>query len=306
MSCYQLHRLQRSADPESLLWSGCWTGVPGLVSEWWWDSPTLGVFQKQFPISVLFVKWWSLSEYRELPGYPHHWHQDRCEYQKSRQHEATSEDHVRALNQMFGASAPGSSSHRSLFLLLGCRVVPFLLAVPSGHFDSLRWNTAHDKHSCGRGGAVERVQILQSCDLTPPGQFCRRSVSLNTQLSRLGPKWPRGGSCWSQIFRLWFLFASSANGLFLLFRCRRHIQSSVIGRERDRGKSNPWIRLSKCSAGCSRRPPAHFLCWKFTAFIHFLHFGCWAGKNMWSSTAKLFRTLKLNVLPEDVQPKGFS
>lgn len=77
----------------------------------------------------------------------------------------TLDNHHPASKQMFGASA-----HR-LFIQSFLSVIELLSRPISFGWiflilcSAVRLNTAHDKHSCDRGGDMERVQILQSCDL---------------------------------------------------------------------------------------------------------------------------------------------
>ena len=107
----------------------------------------------------------SLSRY----WYPaHHSRDELASWQRrNQQPKVSSNIHPHALKQMFGASAhtlypaipftywTAQSFH---FFWLSC--LDILIRCSAERLD-----TAHDKHSCGRGGDVECVQILQRCDL---------------------------------------------------------------------------------------------------------------------------------------------
>lgn len=119
------------------------------------------------------------------------WPPDRREYQNSTTHDPASDNHHHALKQMFGARSRtlypaisfGYWAAKLLhFICLYCQDIWICCS-------TVRFNTARDKHSCGRGGDVECVQILQSWDLplflaTFPWRYSGHSISLDEQWSR--------------------------------------------------------------------------------------------------------------------------
>lgn len=132
----------------------------------------------------------SLSRYR-YPAH-HSWDELACWQKGTQQPKLSSDIHPHALKQMSGASAHATypaipfsywTAQSFHFFWLSC--LDILIRCSAERLD-----TAHDKHSCGRGGNVECVQILQSCELPlflcenfSMTFFSRRSVSLEEQPS---------------------------------------------------------------------------------------------------------------------------